>query len=59
MKLKNLFSVMTASALALSMLTIAASATDGETEEPVVPTENVEVLYNAPITADGVEFTPQ
>ena len=27
--------------------------------EPVTPTENVEVLYNAPITADGVEFTPQ
>ena len=60
MKLKNLFSVMTASALALSMLTIAASAEDGETPvEPVTPTENVEVLYNAPITADGVEFTPQ
>ena len=60
MKLKNLFSVMTASALALSMLTIAASAEDGETPvEPVTPTENVEVLYDAPITADGVEFTPQ
>lgn len=40
MKLKNLFSVMTASALALSMLTIAASAEDGETPvEPVTPTE--------------------
>ena len=27
--------------------------------EPVNPTENVEVLHDAPITADGVEFTPQ
>ena len=27
--------------------------------EPVTPTENVEVLHDAPITADGVEFTPK
>lgn len=60
MKLRKLFSVMTASALALSMLTIAASATETDPVDPdPVPTENVEVIYDAPIPAAGAEFTPQ
>lgn len=60
MTVKKLFSVMTASALALSMLTIAASADETNPVDPdPVPTENVEVLYDAPITEAGVEFTPQ
>ena len=58
MKFKKLFSVMTASALALSMLTIAASATGTDPVAPdPVPTENIEVLYDAPIT-DCIDFFP-
>lgn len=60
MTVKKLFSVMTASALALSMLTIAASATGTDPVDPdPVPTENVEVIYDAAIPAAGAEFTPQ
>ena len=55
MKLKKLFAFLTTGVIALSTMSVSVSAVD----ELVVPTENVEVLYNAPITADGVEFTPQ
>ena len=54
MKLKKLFAFLTTGVIALSTMSVSVSAVD----ELVVPTENVEILYNAPITADGVEFAP-
>ena len=59
MKLKKLFAFLTVGAIALSSMSVTSSAADDEIAVPVTPTENVEVLYDAPIPSIGAEFTPR
>ena len=59
MKIKKLLAAMTMSALALSMMSMAAGAEDTDPTDPDVPAEveeNVTVLHNGPL--NNTELTP-